>query len=168
MSRDPSNLYPRVPAGSPVKIVNFDWMPVNIWRETFPQPNTCPTLNPARVSAFLHFISGLMRLGDRAPNFRAKATDFPEPIDFYEWAGNSWVILFSHPADFSIDPLSMPVFLICIRVFVAPVCTTELGQVAKLKPEFDKRNTKAIGLSVDSLRDHLGTILHTRFPSFMH
>lgn len=74
-------------------------------------------------------------LGDTAPNFRAKTT--LGEIDFHEWAGDEWVILFSHPADFT------------------PVCTTELGYTAKLKSKFAKRNAKAIAISVDSLEDHL-------------
>ena len=78
----------------------------------------------------------MLRLGDIAPNFKAQ-TSLGE-LDFYEYLGNSWGVLFSHPADYT------------------PVCTTELGRTASLKSEFDKRNVKVMALSVDTVESHKG------------
>ena len=79
-----------------------------------------------------------LRLGDTAPNFKAKTTI--GEIDFYEYLGDSWGVLFSHPADYT------------------PVCTTELGRTAQLKNEFDKRNVKVLALSVDAVDSHKGWV----------
>jgi len=79
-----------------------------------------------------------LRLGDPAPNFQAQTTE--GPIDFYEYLGNSWGVLFSHPADYT------------------PVCTTELGRTALLKEEFAKRNVKVLAVSVDPLDKHKGWV----------
>ena len=77
-----------------------------------------------------------MKIGETAPDFEAETTQ--GRIRFHDWIGDSWAVLFSHPKDFT------------------PVCTTELGYMARIKPEFDRRNVKIIGLSVDSTGDHQG------------
>ncbi|MGF1480607.1 MAG: peroxiredoxin [Cyanophyceae cyanobacterium] len=79
-----------------------------------------------------------LQLGDTVPDFKQASSE--GEVSFYDWAGDGWVVLFSHPADYT------------------PVCTTELGEVAKLKPEFDKRNVKVIALSVDDVDSHQGWI----------
>ena len=86
-----------------------------------------------------------LRIGDEAPDFSADSTE--GTLNFHQWIGDHWAILFSHPKDFT------------------PVCTTELGYVARLKPEFDKRNTKVVGLSIDPVSDHhawVGDIAETQ------
>jgi thioredoxin-dependent peroxiredoxin len=75
-----------------------------------------------------------LRINDQAPNFQTETTQ--GKIDFHEWIGDGWAVLFSHPKDFT------------------PVCTTELGYMAQIQPEFEKRNTKIIGLSIDPIDDH--------------
>ena len=76
-----------------------------------------------------------LRINDTAPDFKAKTSE--GDISFHDWIGNGWAVLFSHPKDFT------------------PVCTTELGSLAKMKPEFEKRNVKVMGLSVDPVEDHI-------------
>ena len=81
-------------------------------------------------------MTGPLPIGTDAPDFEAQTTD--GPIHFHEWLGNSWGVIFSHPKDFT------------------PVCTTELGYMARIKPEFDKRHVKIIGLSIDPVEKHAG------------
>jgi thioredoxin-dependent peroxiredoxin len=97
----------------------------------------CTTAKPARCALYLPLTQEArmaLRIGDTAPNFKAQTTQ--GEIDFHQWIGDSWAILFSHPKDFT------------------PVCTTELGYMARIKPEFDRRNAKIIALSADPVDDH--------------
>lgn len=102
-------------------------MPARVERSPLTPPNPLTTISKDTHSMTL-------RLGDTAPDFTATSTD--GEIHFHDWLGDRWGILFSHPRDFT------------------PVCTTELGAVARLKPEFDRRGVKVIGLSVDGVSDH--------------
>src|ERR1700720_3049306 len=101
------------------------------WRPTPTAPYRCL---PIDTTYFRNGVSMSLRLNDTAPNFTAETTH--GKINFHEWMGDKWAILFSHPKDFT------------------PVCTTELGYMAKIEPEFTKRNTKLIGLSVDPSEAH--------------
>src|SRR6266550_7205890 len=92
-------------------------------------PRRCAAGQTAHMEAIMS-----LRINDEAPNFTAETTQ--GSLNFHDWIGNGWAVLFSHPKDFT------------------PVCTTELGYMAGLTPEFQKRNTKIIGLSVDPVGDH--------------
>src|SRR5205814_4965567 len=92
-------------------------------------PRRCAAGQTRQVEAIMS-----LRINDEAPNFTAETTQ--GNINFHDWIGNGWAVLFSHPKDFT------------------PVCTTELGYMAGLNPEFQKRNTKIVGLSVDPVGDH--------------
>ncbi|MFT5291010.1 MAG: alkyl hydroperoxide reductase subunit AhpC [Planctomycetota bacterium] len=103
--------------------------PDKLQPEFSPQALPFSDTNPCPLNMHIH-------LGDNAPDFTADTTE--GKLSFHQWLGDSWGILFSHPKDYT------------------PVCTTELGTVARMKPEFDRRNVKVIGLSVDPLSDHEG------------
>ncbi len=107
------------------------------WRRADVNRARCPP-HDSRTNDHIKGISMALLLGDKVPNFQQESTD--GKIDLYEFLGDSWGVLFSHPADYT------------------PVCTTELGTVAGMKGEFDRRNVKVIGLSVDELANHGGWV----------